>query len=67
MGSMEASGRLSLPHWGNWRVGRWDNRAPAPDYNLHNRSRAPRAGEAEDEGGTAAAGDLPRAGKVCAG
>lgn len=63
MGSMEARGRLSLPHRGKRCVRRWNDCAPAHNYNLHDRGRAPRAGEAEDEGGTAAAGDIPRAGK----
>lgn len=63
MGSMEARGRLSLPDWGKWCVWRWADYTPAPYYNLHNRGRAPGAREAEDEGGTATAGDLPRAGK----
>lgn len=66
MGSMEARGRLSLPHWGKWCVGRWDDCTPAPDYNLHDRGRVQKAGEAEDECGTAATGDVPRAGKGCA-
>ena len=63
MGSMEARGRLSLPHWGKRCAGRWDDCTPALDYNLHDRGRAPRVGEAEDEGGTAATGDSPGTGK----
>lgn len=55
MGSMEARGRLFLPHWGKWcGAERWDNLTPAPDSNVYNRGRAARAGEAADEGGTAA-------------
>lgn len=54
MGSMEARGRLFLPHWGKWCAGRWDNFTPAPDYNICNRGRAARAWAAADEGGIAA-------------
>lgn len=55
LGSMEARRRLSLPPWGDC--------TPSLNYYLQNRGGTPRAGEAEDEGGTAAAGDGPRAGK----
>lgn len=65
MGSMEARGRLSLPHWGKWPDGRWGDCTLAPDYNLHNRGRAQRARESENASGTAATRDLPWAGKDC--
>lgn len=54
MGSMEARGRLFLPHWGKWCAGRWENFTLAPDYNICNRGRAARAWAAADEGGIAA-------------
>lgn len=63
MGSMEARRRLSLPHQGKWCGGKRDDCTPATDDNLQDRGRTPRAGDAEDEGVTAAAGDLPRAGE----
>lgn len=55
---MEARGRMSLPHWGKY----WDAFNFTSDCDVHNRRRAPTAGEAEDAGGTAAAGDRPRPG-----
>lgn len=64
MGSMEARRRLSLPHQGKWCGGKRDDCTPATDDNLQDRGRTPRAGDAEDEGVTAAAGDLPRAGYI---
>lgn len=63
MGSMEARGRLPLPRRSIWCVGRGNGCTLAHDRNLHDRRWAPGAGEAEDGGGAAAAGEPPWAGK----
>lgn len=63
MGSMEARGRLPLSCGSKCCVGRRDGCSLARNDNLHDWGWAPRAGEAEDGGGAAATGELPRAGK----
>lgn len=66
MGSMEARGRLPLPFWSKWCVGRGNGCTLAHNCNLHDWGWAPGAGEAEDGGGAAPTGELPWAGKASA-